>query len=135
MFGGVRALVLVILTSVAVTACTSTSPELIAAPPASTLLAPDDFAEEILKGDRFVLNVHIPDEGSIRGTDADIPFDALAQNTDRLPDIGTPLAVYCRSGSMSATAVVELKDIGYPDIVELDGGMVEWEASGRPLVD
>lgn len=135
MFGGVRALVLVILTSVAVTACTSTSPELIAAPPASTLLAPDDFAEEILKGDRFVLNVHIPDEGSIRGTDADIPFDALAQNTDRLPDIGTPLAVYCRSGSMSATAVVELKDIGYPDIVELEGGMVEWEASGRPLVD
>lgn len=36
------------------------------------------------------------------------------------------MAVYCRSGSMSATAVETLARLGYEDIVELDGGMVKW---------
>ena len=43
-------------------------------------------------------------------------------------------AVYCRSGRMSAIAVRELARLGYGTIVELRGGMVAWEASGRRLL-
>lgn len=80
------------------------------------------------------INVHTPDEGSIAGTDLTIPFDQIA-SSDQLPkDRSTPLAVYCRSGNMSADAVDDLEALGYTDIVELAGGFNAWTAAGRPLV-
>jgi phage shock protein E len=79
------------------------------------------------------INVHIPDEGSIPGTDLAIAFDDISSSTDLPEDLDTPLAVYCRSGNMSADAVDDLEDLGYSDIVELDGGFNAWEASGREL--
>lgn len=101
----------------------------------SRLLAPDAFAAEVSGGDRVVVNVHTPDEGSIDGTDASIPFDQVADRAGELPaDRDAPLAVYCRSGSMSAEASVTLARLGYTDVVELDGGMKAWAAAGRPLV-
>ncbi len=47
---------------------------------------------------------------------------------------GTTIAVYCMSGNMSATAVQDLADLGYTDVVELDGGMMAWMADGRELL-
>jgi phage shock protein E len=102
---------------------------------ATTLLAPDAFADVVGDEQTFVINVHVPDEGSIEGTDAAIPFDRIeAQQADLPADRGTPLAVYCRSGSMSAEAVAALTGLGYTDIVDLDGGMQAWTAEGLPLL-
>ncbi|MFZ5870665.1 MAG: apolipoprotein N-acyltransferase, partial [Actinomycetota bacterium] len=96
--------------------------------PPARLLEPGEFAAAVEDDDRFLLNVHTPDEGSIPGTDAAIPFDELRTRADELPpDRGTPLAVYCKTGRMSAIAVQTLAGIGYQDLVELDGGMVAWE--------
>uniref|UniRef100_UPI001E54987D rhodanese-like domain-containing protein n=1 Tax=Prescottella defluvii TaxID=1323361 RepID=UPI001E54987D len=68
----------------------------------------------------FVLNVHVPDEGTIAGTDAAIAFDEVSTHTASLPsDHGTTIAVYCLSGNMSATAATDLADLGYTDVVEL----------------
>lgn len=100
----------------------------------SRLLAPEEFAAAVSKPERVTINVHVPDEGSIRGTDLWIPFDAVGARRDELPPQGTPLAVYCRSGRMSAIAVETLSRLGYENVVELDGGMEEWERSGRRLV-
>ncbi|UER55784.1 rhodanese-like domain-containing protein [Kineosporiaceae bacterium SCSIO 59966] len=98
------------------------------ATPPARLLEPGEFAAAVEDDDRFLLNVHTPDEGSIPGTDAAIPFDELRTRADELPpDRGTPLAVYCKTGRMSAIAVQTLAGIGYQDLVELDGGMVAWE--------
>ncbi len=59
-----------------------------------------------------------------------MPFDNL--DAGMLPaDRATPLAVYCRSGSMSAIAVERLLALGYTDIIELDGGTDAWAAAGR----
>lgn len=68
----------------------------------------------------MTINVHVPDEGSIRGTDLWIPFDAVEARREELPPPATPLAVYCRSGRMSAIAVKTLARLGYGDVVELD---------------
>lgn len=118
--------------------CAATTPE--AAPPtasatAARQLGPETFAAEIGGGDRFVVNVHTPDEGGIDGTDADIPFDRLEERAAELPqDRDTAIAVYCMTGGMSETAVDTLSGMGYVDLVELHGGMVAWEADGRPLI-
>ncbi len=104
-----------------------------AAPP--RLVAPAAFAKAVAQKGTVTINVHVPDEGSLAGTDLWIPFDRIAASRTRLPARKTTkLAVYCRSGSMSAIAVSELKRLGYRNIVELRGGMVAWKASGRRLL-
>lgn len=101
---------------------------------ASDLVPADDFARAVDQPDRVTINVHVPFEGAIRGTDLFIPFDKIEQQTSRLPvDRSTPLAIYCRTGSMSATAAKTLAALGYNDMVELRGGMQAWKASGRSL--
>ncbi|MCA1007611.1 rhodanese-like domain-containing protein [Rhodococcus hoagii] len=94
-----------------------------------------EFADIAADDSTFVLNVHVPDEGTIAGTDGAIPFDDLAAGAASLPsDHGTTIAVYCMSGNMSATAVQDLAQLGYTDVVELDGGMRAWVADGRELL-
>lgn len=101
---------------------------------APRLLDAEAFASELERGDRWLLNVHVPDDGSLPGTDRAVAFDQLPERRDELPAQGTALAVYCRTGSMSAQAVPVLVRLGYDDVVELDGGMVAWQEAGRPLL-
>lgn len=98
-------------------------------------VAPPTFADVIAEPETFVLNVHTPEEGSIPGTEANIPFDRLRTRADELPaDRSTRIAVYCRSGSMSTLATVTLSDLGYTDVTELEGGMEAWRDDGRTLL-
>ena len=116
-----------------VVAAAVVAPAALAAPP--RLVAPAAFAKAVAQKGTVTINVHVPDEGSLAGTDLWIPFDRVAASRVRLPAKKTmPLAVYCRSGRMSAIAVRELARLGYGNVVELRGGMVAWEASGRRLL-
>ena len=105
------------------------------APSATVLLDPAGFASAVAEPARFVVNVHVPDEGTISGTDAAIPYDRIDDRAaDLPPDTGTPVAVYCKTGRMSAIAGAALRQLGYTDVVELRGGMDAWAADGRPLL-
>lgn len=101
----------------------------------SALVGSEAFARRIETPGVVTINVHTPNEGSIAGTDLTIPFDRIATSSELPDDRSTPLGVYCRSGNMSADAVVDLEALGYTDIVELDGGFNAWTAAGRPLED
>lgn len=92
-----------------------------------------DFAARLTRADAFVVNVHVPDEGSIAGTDAAIPNDRIVGDA-RLPeDKSSPILVYCKTGRMSADAATSLMNAGYTDVVYLEGGMDAWVAAGRAL--
>jgi rhodanese-related sulfurtransferase len=112
---------------------TATATRASAAAP-STLLSPASFAKAVNTPGTVTINVHVPDAGSVRGTDLSIPFDQIGGSKARLPARSTRLAVYCRSGTMSAIAVLTLRRLGFARIVELRGGMNSWRQTGRPLV-
>ena len=99
--------------------------------PTITTLAPAEFAQAISNDDVFVIDTHIPEQEHIKGTNAFIAYDTLTQNKDKLPsDKNTPVAVYCKSGSMSAEAAKTLQQMGYTRIYELAGGTNAWRENG-----
>lgn len=100
----------------------------------ATLLGPDVYADRMANPEAVVINVHIPYEGEIEGTDVHIPFDAIVGD-ERLPaDKDTEILLYCRSGNMTVDAAEALTAAGYTNLYDLEGGMKAWEAAGRPLV-
>jgi len=91
--------------------------------------------QAMLANEEFTfVNVHIPFEGDIAGTDVSIPFDEIDQHLDQLPaDKNAKIVLYCRSGRMSAIAAETLVGLGYTDVWDVKGGMVAWEKAGLPL--
>lgn len=82
----------------------------------------------------LAVNVHVPYEGELPGTDALVPYDRIRE-WDGLPsDRDATVAVYCMSGNMSRQAAMALVEAGYTDVRALDGGMLAWEDAGRDLL-
>ena len=44
-----------------------------------------------------------------------------------------PVLVYCRSGNRSEKAAKLLREAGFSKVHELQGGIVAWEAAGKPV--
>ncbi len=97
----------------------------------------DAFADILAnrKAQYKVINVHIPYEGEIEGTDAKIPYNDLDALTAGLPDKNAPIILYCRSGRMSEEASRALLSRGYTQVWDVPGGMNAWRASGRSVVN
>ncbi|MDP3966421.1 MAG: rhodanese-like domain-containing protein [archaeon] len=98
-------------------------------------LSPDDFESAINNENVFLLNVHTPYEGKIAGTGLIVEdWENIENYMDKLPkNLSTPIAVYCKSGRMSASVAEKLKEMGYK-VYDLKGGMASWEESGREII-
>src|ERR687894_160362 len=91
-------------------------------------------ADRISQG-ALVLDVREPDEydqGALAGA-VHIPRGHLeAQVEGRLTDKTAPVVVYCAGGVRSAFAARTLQELGYTDVVSMDGGFGRWKDEGRP---
>ena len=93
-----------------------------------------DLQAKLKNKDFTFVNVHIPFEGNIAGTDVSIPYDQIEQHLDQLPAAkDAPIVLYCRSGRMSSIAGEKLAKLGYTKVMNLEGGMVAWEQAGLPI--
>lgn len=85
--------------------------------------------------DFFFVNVHVPYEGEITETDAFVPYDKVEQQLHLLPaKKNAKIVLYCMSDRMSTIAAETLARIGYTNVWNLKGGMVDWRHRGYSLL-
>ena len=98
-------------------------------------ITPEQLRSMLENEDFLLVNVHIPYGGELPDTDLFIPYNEIEQNLSQLPaDKESKIVLYCRSGSMSATAARTLVGLGFNNIWNLDGGFVKWEREGYELI-
>jgi len=85
--------------------------------------------------DAYILDVREQDEwdaGHVSGA-THIPMGSLHARLDEVP-ADQPVTVMCRSGHRSGQVVSYLITHGRTNVVNLDGGIVDWVTSGRPII-
>ncbi len=100
---------------------------------AVNIITPDELDDMMAAKDFLLINVHVPYEGEIPGTDAHVRYTATDALVDQIGDEGTKVVLYCKTGPMSATAAADLKDRGYCNLFDMPAGMNGWEAAGYTL--
>ena len=98
-----------------------------------TRVSPEQLRSTMREDEIVVVNTHVPFEGDIAGTDLSIPYDEIERNLDRLPGKDEKMVLYCRSGTMSASAAETLVRLGYNNVWDLAGGMIAWRGAGYRL--
>ncbi len=98
-------------------------------------ITPSQLKTMLEKKDFPLVNVHIPYDGEIAGTDLFLPYNEIEGNLSKLPgNKGAKIVLYCRSGSMSDTAARTLVKSGFTNVWNLDGGMIAWQKEGYKLI-
>jgi rhodanese-related sulfurtransferase len=88
-----------------------------------------------LPADAYLLDVREPDEfsaGHAPGA-VHLPMMEVPARLEEIPRDGD-VVVVCRSGGRSGQVVAYLQHQGYDNVVNLGGGMLDWAATGRPIV-
>ena len=86
-------------------------------------VTPEQLKAMLVHKDFFLLDVHVPEQKHIPGTDAFIDYRTIKQHTDLLPrDKNTKIVVYCLGDTMSRTAASDLVELGYTQVYDLLGG-------------
>jgi rhodanese-related sulfurtransferase len=99
-----------------------------------TDVSPTELQQMLEAKDFVFVNVHIPYEGDIPGTDLSIPFNEIEDNLTQLPrNPDEKIVLYCRSDRMSRIAAETLIGLGYTNVWNLDGGFNAWRSAGLPL--
>ena len=104
---------------------------------AVTDLSVQEFASEISKPGVQILDVRTPAEfaeGHLANA-INIDFEAndFAQQIKKL-DKNSTYAVYCRSGRRSALAADQMSKVGFKNLFNMSGGILDWSAAGFALI-
>jgi len=97
----------------------------------------EDTKARLDRGDKFVLvdvreeseyaKDHLP--GAIHLGKGVIERDI----EERVPELNTPIVLYCGGGYRSALAADNLQKMGYTNVLSLDGGIRGWREKHYPL--
>ena len=94
-------------------------------------LSPSELDVMLENKDFKLVDVHIPEQPHIPGTDMFIPFNETERIVEALSDKKEKIVLYCRSGSMSRQVSEELVSRGYTDVSHLERGVNGGRAEGR----
>jgi rhodanese-related sulfurtransferase len=97
----------------------------------------EEVKEKLDRGDKFLLvdvreesefaKDHLP--GAIHLGKGIIERDIES----RVPDLNTPMVLYCGGGFRSAMAADNLQKMGYTNVISMDGGVRGWREKNFPM--
>ena len=97
----------------------------------------DELIEFIELNDAILVDVRTEDEynsGYIENSlNIDYFSNAFSINADKL-DKSTPIILYCRSGKRSSMSANKISKLGFKEIYNLEGGILEWIEEGNAVV-
>ncbi len=92
----------------------------------------EEFLADVANGTQyFVIDVREPDEFAADHIEnaVNIPLRDLVQQLDQLPDSKSqPILVYCHTQKRATHALVVLRELGYTNVFNLEGGWAEFAA-------
>ena len=97
----------------------------------------DEFAQFITQPDVQLLDVRTPEEfeaGHIEGAimiDYRTDPDGFLAKAEAQLQKDKPVALYCRSGKRSHSAAELMHKAGFQQLVELQGGILDWQEAGK----
>ena len=97
-------------------------------------IAPAEFAEALSKEPNAqLIDVRSPKEFDSDHLEGAVNIDynspEFKSEIEKL-DKSKPTFVYCLSGGRSASAIQTMKELGFTNLTELEGGMLKWRNSG-----
>ena len=97
----------------------------------------DELIEFIELNDAVLVDVRTEDEynsGYIENSlNIDYFSNEFSVNADKL-DKNTPIILYCRSGKRSSMSANKISKLGFKEIYNLQGGILEWIEEGNAVV-
>ncbi len=100
------------------------------------MISVEELKASMENEDIFLVNVHIPFEGNIPGTDLFVPYNEINENISLFPvDKDHKIVVYCKAGSMGKDAAQALIALGYTNVWNLSGGYEAWKEAGLSFKD
>jgi rhodanese-related sulfurtransferase len=103
----------------------------------ATDLSVTQFSSKIAESGVVTLDVRTPGEfaeGYIEGAQLINFQSGNFENEIATLDKSATYAVYCRSGNRSGQAVKVMKDAGFTNVFNMNGGVIDWANAGLPLV-
>lgn len=96
----------------------------------------NNFEKQMKESSSQIVDVRTPEEFSAghitNAVNMDVTADGFEQQIETL-DKEKPVMVYCKSGGRSARAASILKDKGFKNVYDLDGGIIGWEEAKKPI--
>ncbi len=94
----------------------------------------DELNDKMEDEGLFLVDVHIPEQPRIKGTDLFVSYLDVKESADKFPaDKDGTIVLYCRGGGMSIDASLDLIEMGYTDVYNVAGGAEAWKAAGYPM--
>jgi rhodanese-related sulfurtransferase len=101
-------------------------------------LSVSEFSNKVTEAGIITLDVRTPGEFNEGHIDGALLIDFQSGNFENeiaSLDKSKTYAVYCRSGSRSGEAVKVMRDAGFTNLYNLNGGVIDWANAGLPLVN
>ena len=96
-----------------------------------TMISTEELNRIMLNESIVLIDVHIPEQQHIKGTNLFIPYNEIDRYKDKLPaDKNTALYLYCEGGPMGNAAARTLYELGYRNLYNLEGGAKAWRQAG-----
>ena len=97
-------------------------------------ITPSEFEQKLTQPNAQLIDVRTPEEYTDGGIPGSVNMNYNAADFDQnlaTLDKEKPVLVYCLSGGRSGSAANKMNNMGFKEVYNLQGGIVQWRSEGK----